>query len=201
MIFPWKHLEKKILRRDLILNSSTPGALNSGILFLLWSQVYEGKEEIKTQDVLSYALSLDEKDHIEFLPRGKKDKHHLKVISEGIYGLIPTFPQFINLVPSFLNHQSCLPAVQDHPLGEKWKRKQKLLSCVQLFGTHRLYGPWNSSGQNTGVGRLSLLQGIFPTQESPALWVDSLPIELWGKPIHEVYLSKYHSAIGINSEL
>ena len=24
--------------------------------------------------------------------------------------------------------------------------------------------PWNSSGQNTGVGRLSLLQGIFPTQ-------------------------------------
>ena len=29
------------------------------------------------------------------------------------------FPQFINLVPSFLNHQSCLPAVQDHPLGEK----------------------------------------------------------------------------------
>ena len=24
--------------------------------------------------------------------------------------------------------------------------------------------PWNSPGQNTGVGRLSLLQGIFPTQ-------------------------------------
>ena len=27
-----------------------------------------------------------------------------------------------------------------------------------------LYGPWNSPGQNTGVGSLSLLQGIFPTQ-------------------------------------
>ena len=25
---------------------------------------------------------------------------------------------------------------------------------------------WNSSGQNTGVGSLSLLQGIFPTQGS-----------------------------------
>ena len=25
--------------------------------------------------------------------------------------------------------------------------------------------PWNSPGQNTGVGSLSLLQGIFPTQE------------------------------------
>ena len=27
-----------------------------------------------------------------------------------------------------------------------------------------LYSPWNSPGQNTGVGILSLLQGIFPTQ-------------------------------------
>ena len=29
---------------------------------------------------------------------------------------------------------------------------------------HRLYSPWNSPGQNTGVGSLPLLQGIFPTQ-------------------------------------
>ena len=29
----------------------------------------------------------------------------------------------------------------------------------------RLYSPWNSPDQNTGVGSLSLLQGIFPTQE------------------------------------
>ena len=29
---------------------------------------------------------------------------------------------------------------------------------------HRLYSPWNSPGQNTGVSSLSLLQGIFPTQ-------------------------------------
>ena len=29
-----------------------------------------------------------------------------------------------------------------------------------------LYGPWNSPGQNTGVGSLSLLQGLFPTQGS-----------------------------------
>ena len=31
---------------------------------------------------------------------------------------------------------------------------------------HGLCSPWNSPGQNTGVGNLSLLQGIFPTQES-----------------------------------
>ena len=29
---------------------------------------------------------------------------------------------------------------------------------------HGLCSPWNSPGQNTGVGSLSLLQGIFPTQ-------------------------------------
>ena len=31
---------------------------------------------------------------------------------------------------------------------------------------HGLYRPWNSPGQNIGVGKLSLLQGIFPTHGS-----------------------------------
>ena len=31
---------------------------------------------------------------------------------------------------------------------------------------HKPYSPWNSPGQNTGAGSLSLLQGIFPTQGS-----------------------------------
>ena len=29
---------------------------------------------------------------------------------------------------------------------------------------HGLYSPWNYLGQNTGVGSVVLLQGIFPTQ-------------------------------------
>ena len=41
--------------------------------------------------------------------------------------------------------------------------KWKSLSCVWLF---LLYSSWNSPGQNTGVGSLSLLRGIFPTQGS-----------------------------------
>ena len=44
--------------------------------------------------------------------------------------------------------------------------------------------PWTSLGQNTGVGSLSLLQGIFPPgiePESPALQVDSLPTKLSGR--------------------
>ena len=32
--------------------------------------------------------------------------------------------------------------------------------------SHGLYSPWNSLGQNTGVGSLSLLQGISPIQGS-----------------------------------
>ena len=31
---------------------------------------------------------------------------------------------------------------------------------------HGLHSPWNSPGHNTGVGSLSLLQGIFPAQVS-----------------------------------
>ena len=46
---------------------------------------------------------------------------------------------------------------------------------------HGLYSPWNSPGQNTRVGSLSLLQGIFPTQGlNPSLLhckADYLPAE------------------------
>jgi len=51
---------------------------------------------------------------------------------------------------------------------------------------HGLNSPWNSLGQNTGVGSRSLLQGIVPTQglnpRLPTLQVDSLPFEPQGKP-------------------
>ena len=40
--------------------------------------------------------------------------------------------------------------------------------CLTLCNPmdYTVYSPWNSPGQNTGVGSLSLLQGIFPTQGS-----------------------------------
>ena len=41
--------------------------------------------------------------------------------------------------------------------------KWKPLSHVQVFATPWTYSPWNSPGQNTGVGSHSLLQGILPT--------------------------------------
>ena len=45
-----------------------------------------------------------------------------------------------------------------------WKVKVSQ-SCSTLW-LHGLYWLWNSPGQNTEVGSLSLLQGIFPTQGS-----------------------------------
>ena len=46
--------------------------------------------------------------------------------------------------------------------------KSESKSCSVMSDSlwpHGLYSPWNSPHQNTGVGSLSLLQWIFPTQE------------------------------------
>ena len=55
---------------------------------------------------------------------------------------------------------------------------------------HGLYSPWNSQGQNTGVGGLSLPQVIFTNPgiqpRSPALQGDSLPAEPQGKPLNSL---------------
>ena len=52
---------------------------------------------------------------------------------------------------------------------------------------HGLYSPWNSPGQNTGVGSLSLLQGIFPTQGLNA----GLPHCKW--ILYQVSYQAFHS--------
>ena len=44
--------------------------------------------------------------------------------------------------------------------------KVKVTQLSLTLRPHGLYSPWNSPGQNTGVGSLSLLQGTFPTQGS-----------------------------------
>ena len=50
---------------------------------------------------------------------------------------------------------------------DKESESESLSSVVSdALQPHGLYSPWNSLGQNTGVGSLSFLQGIFPSQES-----------------------------------
>ena len=51
--------------------------------------------------------------------------------------------------------------------GERGKNESESCSVVSnSLRPHGLYSPRNSPGQNTGVGSLSLLQGIFPIQGS-----------------------------------
>ena len=45
----------------------------------------------------------------------------------------------------------------------KWSESCSVVS--DSLRPHGLCSPWNSPGQNTGVGSLALLQGLFPTQE------------------------------------
>ena len=62
-----------------------------------------------------------------------------------------------------------------------------------------LYSPWNSPGQNTGVGSLSLLQGTFPTQGSnPGLlycrWI-LYQLSHKGRPYQIKYLFKTYATV------
>ena len=77
--------------------------------------------------------------------------------------LFNTLSRFLNFIPQ-LNGNCSWYKTFFRQIGRKKRIKSlefhwkwKSLSPVWLFAT-----PWNSPGQNTGVGRLSLLQGIFP---------------------------------------
>ena len=68
-----------------------------------------------------------------------------------------------------------------HGSGSSTRGAQLALPCLQLpccseseshsvmsdsLQPRGIYSPWNSPGQNTGVGSCSILQGTFPTQGS-----------------------------------
>ena len=66
---------------------------------------------------------------------------------------------------------------------QKYEFSSVRFSCSVVSDSlrpHGLYSSWNSPDQNTGAGSLSLLHGIFPTQEiklgSPAL--QTIPYQL-----------------------
>ena len=50
-----------------------------------------------------------------------------------------------------------------YPLGKECESEGHSVAS-ESFRPHGLYSPWNSPGQNTRVGSLFFLQGIFPTQ-------------------------------------
>ena len=66
------------------------------------------------------------------------------------------------------NYQTCYMSVQMCYTQCLWSwltfRSESHSVVSNSLQPHGLYSPWNSPGRNTGVGSLSLLQGIFPTQ-------------------------------------
>ena len=62
-----------------------------------------------------------------------------------------------------------------------------------LYG---LYSPWNSLGQNTGVGSLSFLHGIFPTQGSNPGIPHSKPSIFWHSAFFMIQLSHPYMTTG-----
>ena len=59
-----------------------------------------------------------------------------------------------------------LPGLPGLEFRVVWSESESCSVMSDFLWLHGLYRPWNSPGQNTGVGSLSLLQGIFLTQES-----------------------------------
>ena len=68
-----------------------------------------------------------------------------------------------------------LPSMGSHRVGHDWSDLAAAAAMVKKVSEshsvvsdslwpHGLYSPWNSPGQYTWVGSLSLLQGIFPAQ-------------------------------------
>ena len=82
------------------------------------------------------------------------------MISRVLYSLA-TLPE---LSPQF--YTSGIPDYEEQRLTSlaSWSESESRLVVSDSLRPQGLYSPWNSPGQNTGVGSHSLLQGIFPTQ-------------------------------------
>ena len=71
----------------------------------------------------------------------------------------------------------------------KWSESRSVVS--DSLWPHGIHSPWNSPGQNTGVGSRSVLQGIFSTQGSNPIsriaggfftsWATREAQEYWGR--------------------
>ena len=92
----------------------------------------------------------------------------LHSLLQGIFptqGSKPCLLNFLNWQADSLAFSSALVSPVKSKIYGKWSDMKVTQSSDSLWA-HGLYSLWNSPGQNTGVGSLSLLQGIFPTQGS-----------------------------------
>ena len=80
-------------------------------------------------------------------------------VSKPLYNLASPLTSLEQFSQGHLGHHGHLGC---RLLGLQWK-SSVVSSSLQPHGRYSL---WNSLGQNTGVGSLSLLKGIFPTEGS-----------------------------------
>ena len=85
----------------------------------------------------------------------------LPLLSQGLlpFGCVCVSPNLSLLI------RTTVTGVRGHLIQYDLRRKWKSLSCVRLFATPWTIQSMNSPGQNAGMGSLSLIQGIFLTQE------------------------------------
>ena len=81
------------------------------------------------------------------------------LIKEVVNGVVYTQERFHDFIFRSTHSQIC----KSYELNES-NDLHVIESCPSSLRPHGLYSPWNSPGQNTGVGSLSFLQGIYPTQ-------------------------------------
>ena len=94
--------------------------------------------------------------------------HNCSVLTILIYSSTTEFSTVISWarygLPKLLADQWAHPSVS-HPVTlSKGKALVKVVQSRLTLWPHGLYRSWNSPGQNIGVGSLSLLQVIVPTQ-------------------------------------
>ena len=87
-------------------------------------------------------------------------RYHLIVISELLLIILKKRQVLVRM---WRNWNPCTPSVEMQNMVTL--SEVKVIQSYQTLCDPMDCSPWNSSGQNTGVGSLSLLQWIFLTQE------------------------------------
>ena len=91
----------------------------------------------------------------------------------AIYLLLPRWLQnlpnrssFFQILPFLIHcHRNNLKMQVEVSNGSQKVYSESRSVVSDSLRPHGLYSPWNSPGQNTGVGSLSLLQGIFQPRD------------------------------------
>ena len=98
--------------------------------------------------------------------------------------------QDTSLIPSFLIHRIEIMDIYLIGLLAKLDISESWSVMSDSLWSHELHSSWNSPDQYTGMGSLSLLQGIFPTQGSNPGLSHSRQILYWlshqGSPLMRV---------------